>query len=117
MGRIKIKRLLLRAIIGFQEWERKKKQDVLINIEIDYNSVSAEKTDQVQNAIDYKALTKRIISEVESSDYFLIESLTSHILDIIMEDTRITAATVFVEKPGALRFAESVGFEESRKVN
>ena len=69
MGTIRIKDLLLRIIIGINDWERKKKQDVLINIEIDYNSEKAMESDDINHALDYKSLVKKIISEVEQTEF------------------------------------------------
>ena len=110
---IRITDLLLRAVIGGNDWEKNIRQDVLINIELDYDAQTAVASDAMENAFDYKKLKRRIIDEVEKSHFRLLESLTNRILSLVMEDPRALAAHVRVEKPGALRYAKTVSVEMS----
>ena len=112
---VEIKNLRLRTIIGFQDWEREKKQDVIVNIKAGFDPGHATQSDRVEDTLDYKVLTKRIIKAVEESNFNLLEKLTQMILDIVMENNRITWANVKVEKPFALRFSDSVAIELSAK--
>jgi D-erythro-7,8-dihydroneopterin triphosphate epimerase len=116
MAVIRITDLNLRTIIGLYDWERTTKQDVVINVEIHFDASKAAKSDKVEDTIDYKAINKAIIKLVEESQYFLIEKMAGEILKIIMDDPKVQAAKVRVDKPGALRFAKSVSVElEARK--
>ena len=115
MAKIQITELALRTIIGTNEWERKAKQDIVINVTLEYNSTKSCRTDHLQDAIDYKRLTKRIIREVEHSRFFLLEALAGFVLKIIMEEKRIKRAAVRIDKPQALRFAKSVSVELESK--
>lgn len=117
MATIRITNLKLRTIIGTNDWERECKQDVVINIKIDFDATKASETDDIKDTIDYKAITKRIIKEVESSSFYLLEKLAKYILDIVLEDPLVQEARVRVDKPLALRFADSVSVElgERRK--
>ena len=115
MSTIRITDLKLRTIIGINDWERKQKQDILINIKMEYDVTKAVKSDNIKDTIDYKAITKKIIKAVEPSKFFLLEKLTNFILDIVMDNPRIKEATVRVYKPLALRFARSVSTEITRK--
>lgn len=108
MAIIKIKNLALRTIIGFNPEEREKKQDILINVTMDIESKLGEKTDQAEDTVNYKAITKQIISEVESTDYNLLEALVRHIVDLIGAHPGVYSTLVEVDKPHALRFSESV---------
>jgi len=105
---IKIKNLSLRTIIGFNDWEREKKQDVIVNAAIEFDAAGAAETDTVDYSLDYKSITKKVISEVENSSFHLLEKLADFILNIIMENENVLSATVEVDKPHSLRFAESV---------
>ena len=105
---IKIKNLSLRTIIGFNDWEREKKQDVIVNAAIEFDAAGAAETDTVDYSLDYKSITKNVISEVENSSFHLLEKLADFILNIIMENENVLSATVEVDKPHSLRFAESV---------
>ncbi len=104
-----IKDLLVRCVIGVHDWERKDRQDVLINIEIGADCGPAGRSDDFQDAVDYRALTKRILEAAEQSEFFLVEALAERTASICMEDERVDRVRVQVEKPGALRFARSVG--------
>ena len=106
--KIKIKNLRLRAIIGLYEWEREKKQDVVINIEIEFEGKRAVETESIEDSVDYKTITKRVIQEVEASQFLLLEKLAHHILQIVMDVPSVQKASVEVDKPHALRFADSV---------
>jgi D-erythro-7,8-dihydroneopterin triphosphate epimerase len=108
---IRITDLLLRTIIGSNEWERSAPQDVIINIELVFDASEAVASDSVKDTIDYKKLKRRIIIEVENSSFKLLESLTSRVLSIVMEDARTKSAVVRIEKPGALRYAKTVSVE------
>ena len=115
MATIRITNLKLRTIIGTNDWERECKQDILINIKIGFDATKASKSDNIKDTIDYKLLTKRIIGEIEPSSFFLLEKLAKHILEIIMENPLVKEATVRIDKPLALRFADSVSIELNEK--
>ncbi len=116
MAKVQITDLLLRTIIGTHDWERKKKQDVVINISLEYNSAPSRKNDSLEDAVDYRSLTKKITEQVESSQFFLLETLTDFVLKIVMEEKKIKRATIRIDKPHALRFARSVSVELSAGV-
>lgn len=109
MARIKVKDLLLRTYIGFNPDELVNKQDVIINFEIETEiSKKAMEADEPVDILDYKTITKRVIKLVQEGRFKLLEVLTQKILDLIMEDKKVQWARVEVDKPHALRFAESV---------
>jgi len=109
--KIRIKDLHLRTIIGINEEERRNRQDVLINVELLADTRPAGASDDIEDAVNYRTITKRIIALVEGSQFFLVEKMAAEIASICLADPRVEAATVRVEKPGALRFARSVGVE------
>jgi FolB domain-containing protein len=111
MAHIRIENLRLQAIVGINDWERTTKQDVVINVVIDYDATPAAQSDRIEDAYDYKVITKRMIEVIEASDFFLIETLAQHLLEMVLENPRADAATVRVDKPGALRGADSVSIE------
>lgn len=115
MDKIFISDLLVRCIIGVNDEERREKQDVIINIEFETDTVKAGQTDNFADTVDYHAISKRILAHVEHSEYFLVEKLAESIASIVLEDSRIKKTKVRVEKPGALRFARSVGVEITRE--
>ena len=105
---IKITNLRLRTFIGFNLEERQKMQDVVINIEIHYPAQNAIREDNVEEALNYKKITKAVIQHVEEGRFLLLEKLVSDILDISSDHAWVQFARVTVDKPHALRFADSV---------
>ena len=85
-------------------------QDIVINIHIEYDATQAIATDDIKHALDYKVITKKLIKEVEASQYYLIEKLADRIADIVLESPLAAQTQVRVDKPFALRFADSVSF-------
>lgn len=111
---IQIKDLLLRTIVGVNDEERRNRQDVLINITLHADTRPAGRSDDIADAVNYRTLTKRIIALVENSQFYLVEKLAAEIAALCLDDPRVEQADVRVEKPGALRFARSVGVEIHR---
>ena len=114
LDRIEIHDLLLRCIVGINDTERKNKQDVLINIVMWADTRRAAETDDIDDSVNYRTVTKQIIEHVEASEYFLVERLVEQIARICAQDERVQRVQVRVEKPGALRFARSVGITIER---
>jgi len=117
MATINIKNLRLQTLIGIFDWEREAKQEVIINAQMDYDATDAIQSDTIEEALDYKTITKEIVAAVEESEFFLLEKLTNHVLQLIMSHDRVETATVTIDKPGALSHAESVSvtLRERRK--
>lgn len=105
---IDIINLRLRTYIGFNPDELSKQQDIVINAQIRYPAGNACTTDEAAQALNYKTITKKMISHVEGGNFKLLEKLTSDLLEIAMTSKLVTFAKVTVEKPHALRFADSV---------
>ncbi|MCL5103237.1 MAG: dihydroneopterin aldolase [Armatimonadetes bacterium] len=114
MDRIHIRDLTLNCIIGVYEQERESKQGVVINIALHADLREAGLTDDVEKTIDYKSVKQRVIALVENSKFHLVEALAEAIANVCLEFDRVEQVDVLVEKPGALRFARTVGVEISR---
>ena len=114
---IHIKNLRLRTYIGFNPEELDKKQDVIINVDIHYPAQRACETDEAQRAVNYKDITKRIIHHVEDGQFKLLERLAFDILDIASDHPNVKHARVTVDKPHALRFADSVSITLSTPIS
>jgi len=105
---IRIKNLRLRTVVGINEWEREAPQDVIINVEMEFDGSLVARTDRLQDTIDYKTVKRRIIDVVEDSSFYLLDKLANRILETVMEEEKVQRAIVEVDKPHALRFADSV---------
>ena len=110
LDRILIKDLLLRGILGINPEERKNRQDILVNVVLYADTRSAAASDAIDDAVNYKTITKAMIRHIEEGAPMLVERLVAELARIALDgDERVQAVEVTVEKPGALRFARSVG--------
>ena len=105
---INIRNLRLRTFIGFNPAEKVNKQDVVVNIEIDYSINQSVLEDKIGNVLDYKKITKQVIDHVERGHFLLLEKLVADVLTICSEQPSVNNAHVTIDKPHALRFADSV---------
>lgn len=110
---IRIKNLRLRTFIGIKDEEINNKQDVIINAKIEYSASQAADSDDMANALNYRTITKEIISLVENNRFSLLEKLTADVLAIASAHPSVQFAEVEIDKPYALRFADSVSLSLS----
>lgn len=87
----------------------------VINLAIYADLRKAGQSDRFEDAVDYRAIKKRIVSMVENSRYYLMEAMAEAIAKICLDHPAVTKVQVRVDKPGALRFARSVGVEITRE--
>jgi D-erythro-7,8-dihydroneopterin triphosphate epimerase len=110
LDRIVIRDLLVRGIVGINPEERRDRQDVLVNVTIWADTRRAAASDDIADAVNYRTIAKAMIAAIESSQPCLVERLAADLAAICFaQDARVQAVEVSVEKPGALRFARSVG--------
>lgn len=114
MDKVIIKNLLARGIIGIRDWERKRTQDILINITLYTDTRRAADTDDINDCADYSVAAKKVQAHAESAARFTVEALANDLAGICLQEKNIQKVIVRVEKPGAVRFAESVGVEIER---
>lgn len=110
LDRIIIKNLLIRGIIGINPDERVNRQDILVNLTLWADTRAAAASDDIADAVNYRTIAKATIRHVEEGQPLLVERLAAELARLCFElDPRVQAVEVMVEKPGAVRFAESVG--------
>jgi FolB domain-containing protein len=114
MDKVIIKNLLARGIIGIRDWERKRPQDILINITLYTDTRRAAQTDNINDCADYSTVAKKVQTHAESVARFTLEALANDLAKLCLEEKNVQKVSVRVEKPGAVRFAESVGVEIER---
>lgn len=112
---IRIENLRLRTIVGIYDWEKENKQDLVINVEISFDGEAASVSDSIDDTLNYKAINKKIVSFVEQNEFNLLERVAGGIRDLVLESPLAEAVSVKVEKPGALRFADSVSVTETAR--
>ena len=106
-----IKDFIIEEIIGVHEHEKQKKQQIKFNIllDIDQNSVPNEK--DIKSIVDYEKITNKLVNLTKNKKYNFLESLAEDSFKEIFEDKRINSIKIKIEKPEAIKNAESVGVE------
>lgn len=112
---VHINRLKLRTIIGINPEERLNRQDVVISIRVRNDNRPAAASDSIEDAVNYRSISKDVIDLVEHSQFFLVEKMAEEIAKVVLKDTKAEACWVEVLKPGAVRFADSVGVSIERE--
>lgn len=110
LDQIHIKDLLISGILGINPDERVNPQDILVNATLWADTSPAALSDDIDDAVNYRTITKRMIAHIEKGEPMLVERLVAELVDICFDsDDRVAAVELAVEKPGALRHARSVG--------
>jgi 7,8-dihydroneopterin aldolase/epimerase/oxygenase len=109
MDTIFLRNLQIETVIGVFDWERKTKQAVFLDIEMATDGKKAAASDHIDDALDYKSISKSIISFVEKSEFQLIETLAERIAELIMTEYKVPWLRLSLNKKGAIRHAEDVG--------
>ncbi|MDX5376875.1 MAG: dihydroneopterin triphosphate 2'-epimerase [Halomonas sp.] len=108
LATIRIKDLRLRTFIGIKDEEINNRQDVIINAVFRYRADKAVAFNHIEQALNYRTITKQVIEMVEEGHFLLLERMTREVLDLIMSHEQVLMAQVEIDKPHALRFADSV---------
>ena len=114
MDQVFIKDLLVRGIIGINDWEREKPQDILINIAISADLSAAGESDDISDSVNYKTIAKKAQAKAETAQRLTVEALAADIAKLCLEEAGVLKVRVKIEKPNAVRFARSVGVEVER---
>jgi FolB domain-containing protein len=114
MDKVIIKDLVARGVIGIYDWERAKPQEILINIILFGDLSKPGETDNIEDSINYKTVAKGAQSLAENCERLTVEALANDIANFCLGTTGVLKVIVRVEKPGAVRFADSVGVEIER---
>jgi len=109
MDIVYIRELEVRTIIGIFDWEREQRQVVSLDLEMGSDIATAAATDTIENALDYKAVAKRLIDFIEKSEFFLVETLAGRVADIVVNEFNVPWVKLRLGKPGAVTGSKDVG--------
>ena len=109
MDIVYIRDLQIETIIGIFDWEREVKQIVSLDLDMAHDIQKAAATDDIQYTLDYKSVGKRLISFIEQSEFFLVETMAEEVARIVLEEFSVPWLKLRVSKPGALRGSSDVG--------
>jgi dihydroneopterin aldolase len=115
MDKIFIRELTIDCVVGIWDWERRVTQKVVIDLEMATDIRKAAASDHIDDTIDYKRVSKRLIAFVSESQFQLVETLTERIAQLIVTEFGVSWVKVRLNKRGALRGARDVGIEIERR--
>lgn len=109
MDIVYIRALRIDTVIGIYEWERKTRQTIVLDVEMSADIARAAATDSIQDTLDYKAVSKRLIQFVGESRFQLVETLAERCAQIVREEFGVRWVRLTLNKAGAVRGADAVG--------
>jgi len=115
VDKIFITALATECIVGIWEWERQIKQTVVIDLEMACDIRKAAQTEHIDDTVDYKKVSKRLLTFVGESQYQLVETLTENIARIVVTEFGVSWVKVRLNKQGALRNSRDVGILIERR--
>jgi len=104
-----VSELKFKTIIGCWDWERQVEQDVCIDLQMAWDTRKAAATEDLQHALDYKAVSKRVRSFVQESRFELVETAANAIAALIMNEFGVPWVQVRLAKPRAVTGSAAVG--------
>ena len=109
MDHVFIEGLEIEALIGIYDWERRIRQTLVFDLEMAFDNRVPATTDAIDDTLNYKAVSKRIIEYVSQSDFGLVETLAENVAKIVLTEFGVTRVRLKLSKPGAVRGARAVG--------
>lgn len=104
-----VRDLKAECVIGIYAWERRLRQTVLIDLDLAADNRRPAASDRIEDALDYKAVTRRVLEFAAASEFRLVETLAEGIAQLLLNEFRLPWVRVRVNKRGALRAAGDVG--------
>jgi len=112
-----IQGLKIDTVIGIYDWEREIRQDIVLDIEMSADIKKASETDHIDQALNYKAVSKRLIEFVKNSEFQLVEPLAEKICEIIIGEFNVEQVKLTLNKGEAVTGADGVGVIIKRSKN
>lgn len=109
MDIVYIRELEIRTIIGIYDWEREQQQIVSLDLEMGSDIAKAAASDTIDNALDYKAVAKRLINFIENSEFYLVETMAEQVAEIVLKEFNVPWVKLRLGKPGAVTGSKDVG--------
>lgn len=115
MDKVFIEALEIECTIGIYDWERRIRQPIVLDIEMGFDNRKPATSDAIEDTLDYKAVSKRLIGFVGNSSFGLVETLAERCAEIIIAEFKVPWVRLRLSKPGAVRGAKAVGILIERR--
>lgn len=109
MDLVFIEDLRVETVIGIYDWERKIRQTVALDLEMAFDNTVPAASDRIDDTLDYKRVSKRLIAFVGESHFELVETLAERCAEIVMREFGVPWLRLKLSKPGAVTGSKAVG--------
>ena len=107
--------LTVECIVGIWDWERKVRQKIVLDLEMEADVRRAAASDTIEDTLDYKKVSKRLLAYVGESQFQLVETLAERVAEIVVTEFGVPWVRVRLNKQGAIRGARDVGILIERR--
>ena len=104
-----IRDLRIDTVIGIYDWEREIRQTVVFDLEMGTDIARAAASDAIEDTLDYKSVSKRLIEFVRGSEFQLVETLAERCAAVVLEEFGVPWVRLTLNKVGAVSAARDVG--------
>ena len=104
-----IEALEVETVIGIYDWERKIRQKVVLDVEMGFDNRKPAASDRIEDTVNYKAVSKRLIAFIEAAHFELVETLAERCAEIIRDEFEVPWVRLKLSKPGAVTGSKAVG--------
>ena len=109
MDKVFIEALEIECVIGIYDWERKIRQPVVLDLEMAFDNRVPAARDAIEDTLDYKRISKRLVAFVAETKFGLVETLAERCAEIVMREFGVQWVRLKLSKPGAVSAARNVG--------
>ncbi len=109
MDIIYLHNMRVETVIGVWDWERRIRQNLIIDIDLGTDASQASKSDMIEDTVDYKAVSDRVMDISSTSEFHLIEALAGTIAQTILDEFAIPWIRVRINKQGVVRHVRDIG--------
>ena len=109
MDLVYIRALEVETVIGIYDWEREIRQRVSLDLEMGTDIRLAASTEDIENTLDYKSVSDRLIEFIGQSEFLLVETMAEQIAELVMDEFSVPWLRLRLGKPGAVPQAQEVG--------
>lgn len=114
-GKLHLQGLAVATFVGIHDWEQRVRQELILDLKIDYDCSQAAKTDALEDALDYERLAREVVSFVSGKRFRLLERIAVEVADMTLAKFQVEAVEVTVAKPHAIAEIQALSISVARR--
>ena len=115
LDKILISGLIATGTVGVDHPERDFPQELTLDIALFYPLDKAGASDKIEDSISYSYVAKLIRQSVQTSNFYTLEALATHLVQQIFDHTPAEAVKLKIEKANFVTKTSKVGVQIFRK--